>query len=92
MINGYQDDFTYTCFAPDDGTPYVEYLKSVARRVAEIDLTWGLCSHDHNCATREGFNTKGDWFRDIVEYALGLNIRFLTATQYHAEMTAQRHG
>ena len=92
MINGYIDDFTYAFFAPDPSTPYVEYLKSFARRVAETGLTWGLCSHDHNCRTREGFNKKGDWFREIAEYALGLNIRFLTASQYGAEMAAQRHG
>ena len=67
----------------------MEHLKSVARKVAEKDLTWSLCSHDHGCATKEGFEKKACWFRAIVEYAKELNIRFLSATPYYAEMHAK---
>lgn len=91
MIHGYQDDFCWRAFTePREGERYVDYLKSLADRAAADDLTWGLCSHDHGCATREGFEEKGGWFREIMEYAKGLGVRFLTASAYWEEMVAKR--
>ncbi len=89
LVHGYQDDFYWRAFEePDEGVTYDAYLKTVADRVAEEDLAWSLCSHDHRCATEEGFEEKGGWMRAIVEHAKGLGIRFLTASQYYGEMLA----
>lgn len=87
MIHDYQDDFYWQAFTqPKKRESYLGHLKGVARKVAQDNLTWSLCSHDHGCATREGFEKKGNWFRGIVEYARDLNIRFLSVTQYYQEM------
>jgi peptidoglycan/xylan/chitin deacetylase (PgdA/CDA1 family) len=90
MVHDYQDDFYWQAFAqPKEGESYAEHLKDVARQVAERDQTWSLCSHDHGCATPEGFEKKGQWFRQIIEYAKGLGIRFLKVSDYYEEMRAE---
>jgi hypothetical protein len=91
LVHDYQDDFYWEAFEDRrEGESYADRLKSVARRVTDEDLTWSLCSHDHACATREGFDKKGRWFREIVEYALRLGSRFLTATEFYNEMLARQ--
>jgi hypothetical protein len=91
MIHDYQDDFYWSMFTGEKGPEkYVEHLKSVADRVAEEDLTWSLCSHDHRCATEEGFQGKAHWYKALVEHALGLGIRFLPATPYYNEKIVER--
>jgi alpha-amylase/alpha-mannosidase (GH57 family) len=91
MVQDYQDDFYWEAFArPAEGELYADHLRTVAQKVADEDLVWSIASHDHHCATREGFNRKGDWYRALIEHALGLNIRFLTATQYYNEKLSQR--
>lgn len=91
MVHDYQDDFYWHAFAqPKKGESYIGHLKSVADSVAEKDLTWSLCSHDHGCATREGFEKKGSWFRAIVKYARDLGIRFLSVSRYYEEMVKCR--
>ena len=93
FIHDYQDDFYWQAFAqPRKGDSYLDHLESVARKIAEENLTWSLCSHDHGCATREGFEKKGNWFRAIVEYAQDLNVRFLSVTQYYEEMYSKTHN
>jgi hypothetical protein len=89
MIHDYQDEFYWRAFAqPKEGESYADHLKQVAQQVAERDLTWSLCSHDHGCATPEGFEEKGRWFREIIRYAKGLGIRFLKVSDYYEEMSA----
>ena len=61
-----------------------------ADNVAEKNLTWSLCSHDHGCATRQGFEKKGRWFSAIVKYARDLGIRFLSVSRYYEEMVKCR--
>jgi hypothetical protein len=91
LIHDYQDDFYWETFTrPTEDESYADHLKAVARKVAEDNLTWSLASHDHGCATREGFEKKGRWFRAIMEHARGLGIRFLTASQYYEEMLSRR--
>jgi hypothetical protein len=91
LVHDYQDDFYWEAFEDRrEGESYADRLKSVARRVAGEDLTWSLCSHDHACATREGFDKKGRWFKEIAEYALHLGSRFLSATEFYSEMLARR--
>jgi peptidoglycan/xylan/chitin deacetylase (PgdA/CDA1 family) len=89
LIHDYQDDFYWREFVkPAPGARYIDHLKEVADRVAAEGLVWSLCSHDHGCATREGFETKGTWYREIVRYAQGLGIRFLPISAYYREMAA----
>lgn len=89
FIHDYQDDFYWREFVkPGPDAKYVDHLKEVARRVAAEDRVWSLCSHDHGCATREGFEQKGAWFREIVRYALGLGIRFMAVSPFYAERVA----
>jgi peptidoglycan/xylan/chitin deacetylase (PgdA/CDA1 family) len=86
MTHGYQDDFYWEAFTrPRGGERYINHLRSVAERVAADDLTWSLCSHDHNCATLEGFEEKGQWYREILAYARDLGMRFVTASTYYQE-------
>jgi len=93
MVHDYQDDFYWRAFVqPGKGQTYFDHLKAVARKVAEEDLTWSLCSHDHGCATKEGFEKKGRWFRSLIEYARGLNIRFLSISEYYKEMYSKTYG
>ena len=92
-IHDYQDDFCWQAFTrPKKGESYVNHLKEVARKIAKENLTWSLNSHDHGCATREGFEKKGNWFRAVVEYAKSLNIRFLSVTEYYEEMCLKRRN
>jgi len=93
MVHDYQDDFYWRMFArpaPDD--TYEAHLREVARRVAAEDLVWSACSHDHGCATRESFDYKSRWLRDLIIYARGLGIRFTTAEQYYAETLAGKRS
>ena len=93
MVHGYQDDFYWRAFEePKEGETYAAHLRSLADRVAKEDLTWSLCSHDHGCATREGFRGKGAWMREIVEYAKGLGVRFMTVSRYYEETRAKRRA
>jgi len=90
MVHDYQDDFYWREFTQLSPQPcYADHLRTVADQVAQQDLVWSLCSHDHRCATREGFQQKGTWYRAIIEHALGLGIRFLSATQYYQERLAE---
>lgn len=91
FIHDYQDDFYWRTFAPpgEDAT-YGEHLRKVAERVAKEDLTWSLCSHDHGWANPAERKAKSEWFRTILEHALGLGIRFVTVSRYYEEKLAQR--
>ncbi len=88
-IQGYQDDFYYAAFngLPDAST-YAEHLRTLADRVAKEDLVWSLCTHDHGCQTPESFAAKTAWLAEIIAYAKGLGIRFLTGSEYYAERIA----
>jgi peptidoglycan/xylan/chitin deacetylase (PgdA/CDA1 family) len=91
MIHGYQDDYYWEYFGDHNVDKcYADYLKKVADRVARENLTWSMASHDHHCATREGFDKKGSWFREIINYAKGLGIEFQTVTDFYNEMCASR--
>lgn len=91
MVHDYQDDFYWSVFTGEkDPEKYVDHLKCVAKEVAEQDLTWSLCSHDHHCGTEEGFGKKERWYRALVEYALSLGIRFLPAARYYQEKISER--
>jgi len=84
LVQDYQDDFYWEAFAdPQPGDRYVDYLKSTADTVAAKNLVWSMASHDHHCATREGFERKGTWFRGLIDYAKGLGIQFMTISQYY---------
>ncbi len=86
MAHDYQDDFYWRMFVqPGPEDTYLEHLKTVADRVARDDLVWSMASHDHGCDTSEGFAQKGDWWREILEYAKGLGIRCLSVSQYYDE-------
>ena len=92
MLHDYQDDFYWQAFADHaQGESYLDHLRSVAHTVAEKDLTWSLASHDHGCATREGFEKKGSWWRGIIEYAHQLGIRFLPVSKFYEE-TVKKGG
>lgn len=89
LIHDYQDDFYWREFVkPGPGEEYIDHLKAVAERAAAEDLVWSLCSHDHGCATRGGFGLKGTWYRELIEHARGLGIRFLQVTPFYEEMLA----
>jgi peptidoglycan/xylan/chitin deacetylase (PgdA/CDA1 family) len=91
MVHGYQDDFYWEALeGPGRDRSYLDYQKRLAERVAAEGLTWSMASHDHGCATREGFERKGAWFRGIIQHARALGIRFVTATQYYNEMCASQ--
>jgi hypothetical protein len=80
-IHDYQDDFYWEMFAnPSPGETYQDHLRRVAECVAEEDLVWSVASHDHGCATQEGFWKKGTWISEFVRYAKGLGIRFLSGS------------
>lgn len=89
FIHGYQDDFyyeTFTQLARDQD--YQGYLRCTADQVAGENLVWSLCSHDHHCATDEGWQQKAVWYRAVIERALANGSRFLTASEYYQEMRA----
>jgi len=91
MVHGYQDDFYWSAFTGEkDPRKYVEHLKSFADKAAKEDLTWSLCSHDHRCATEEGFQNKAQWYRAVIGHALRLGVRFLPVTQYYNEKIVER--
>ena len=91
MIHDYQDDFYYAAFKGlADASTYPRHLREMADRVAENDLVWSLCSHDHGCQTPEAFRTKTDWLAQTVRYARSIGIRFLTASEYYQERMAAR--
>ncbi|UCH36262.1 MAG: polysaccharide deacetylase family protein [Armatimonadota bacterium] len=93
LVHDYQDDFYWRMFArpgPDD--TYQAHLRTVARRVAQDDLVWSACSHDHGCATRQSFEHKSTWLRDFITYAKDTGIRFTTADRYYEEALAGRRG
>jgi hypothetical protein len=91
LVHDYQDDFYWRMFAqPGPEDTYEAHLRGVARRVAENDLVWSVASHDHGCATREGFEIKGKWLRDLITYAKDIGIRFASAERYYREALAAR--
>ncbi len=91
MVHGFQDDFYWEMIGkPDMGGTYFDYLKTLADEVAAKDLVWSMASHDHWCATREGFEKKGTWYREIIKYAKGIGIEFQTVTDFYNEMCASR--
>lgn len=93
LIHGYQDDFYWRMFArPGPTDSYDGYLKTMARRIADEDLVWSVASHDHSCATREGFEHKGSWLRSFITYAKGIGIRFLSAEGYYQEALGARQA
>ena len=86
LIHDYQDDYYWQMFArPAPGQTYAAHMKEIACQVAEQGLVWSICSHDHNCETREGFNKKREWLEPLIVYAKDIGIRFLTATGYYEE-------
>jgi peptidoglycan/xylan/chitin deacetylase (PgdA/CDA1 family) len=89
MIHDYQDEFYWRAFAaPPDKASYVDHLKAVAQQVATGNLVWSLCSHDSGSGTREDFARTKGWFREVLHYAKGLGMQFLTATQYYQAVMA----
>jgi len=91
FIHEYQDDFYWKDFTqPREGDKYLDYLKKVADKVAKNDLTWSMASHDHTWADENRRAEKEEWLTGLIKYALGLNIRFLTVSQYYEEMLATR--
>jgi peptidoglycan/xylan/chitin deacetylase (PgdA/CDA1 family) len=89
MVHGYQDDYYWKAFAcPSESERYEDYLEQAARRVAREDLAWSLCSHDHGCATKEGFERKGSWIRALIAAAKGMGIRFLPAGEFYRRKLA----
>lgn len=89
LIHDYQDDFYWRDFTrPGPGDHYTDRLRQVADRVAAEDLVWSMASHDHGCGTREGFEQKGVWLREIIRYSQDKGIRFLSASDYYEEMLA----
>jgi hypothetical protein len=89
LVHDYQDDFYWRMFTrPGPGDTYEDHLRGIARRVAQEDLVWSACSHDHGCATRQGFESKGRWLRDLITYAQDLGARFVSAEQYYREALA----
>ena len=87
FIHDYQDDFYWRMFAlPGPNDTYETHLRMMADRVASKDLVWSAASHDHGCATRQGFEMKGKWLRSFIRYAKELEIRFLNAEQYYQEV------
>jgi peptidoglycan/xylan/chitin deacetylase (PgdA/CDA1 family) len=91
LIHDFQDDYLWREFGrPAEGERYADHLKRVANRVAAEDLVWSVDTHDHGCETREGFERKGTWMRELLTHAKGLGIRFLKITDYHAEMSRSR--
>ena len=91
FIHGYQDDFYWKDFTqPGKDDRYVDYLKSIADKVAKDDLVWSMASHDHSWAKDDRRAEKEEWLRGTIEYAQSLNIRFLTASRYYEEMLAKR--
>jgi peptidoglycan/xylan/chitin deacetylase (PgdA/CDA1 family) len=93
FVHDYQDDFYYTAFNNlPDASSYPEHLRRMAEHVAANDFVWSLCTHDHGCATPEDFARKTGWLCDLVRYAKGLGIRFLTGSQYYAERLAARQA
>lgn len=91
MVHDYQDDFVWEDFVePTKDMRYADHLKEVADKVAEKDLIFSMASHDHGCATREGFEKKGVWVREIIEYAHHLGIRFITYSELYKEMCEAR--
>ncbi len=91
FAHDYQDDFYYIAFNNllDAGT-YPEHLRRMAEHVVANNFVWSLATHDHSCDTPEGFAQKTSWLRDLVRYAKGLGIRFLTGSQYYAQRLATR--
>lgn len=86
LIHDFQDDYLWREFgspAPEDR--YADHLKGVADRVAAGDLVWSIDTHDHGCETREGFERKGAWMRELMAYGKDLGIRFVRMTDYYAE-------
>ncbi len=91
FIHDYQDDFYYIAFnSLPDASTYGEHLHRMAEHVAANNFVWSLATHDHSCDTPEDFRTKTSWLRDLVRYAKGLGIRFLTGSQYYAERLAKQ--
>lgn len=83
MIHDYQDDFCWEAFNLNVEESYADHLRKVAKEVAQRDLVWSLCSHDHGCSDREGFERKGRWLRPTLQAAKDLGIQFLTSRQYY---------
>jgi len=90
LIHDYQDDYLWEQFAArQPGERYIDHLRSVADAVAARGLVWSLASHDHGCASDDGFERKASWIREIVPYARSLGLRFMTARQYAEECASQ---
>ena len=86
MIHDYQDDFYWKMYVnPQSGETYAAHLRTVAEQVAAGDLVWSMASHDHGCATPQGFEKKAAWYREILTYAQNLGIRLCTAGQFYEE-------
>ncbi len=86
LIHDYQDDFMWRRYAlPDPDARYEDHLLEVAKDVAAHDRVWSAASHDHGCATREGFEEKGRWLRTFIRAAREMGIRFVQASTFYAE-------
>lgn len=91
LVHDYQDDFYWEQFGRNSADEtYEEHLRRMARRVAREDLVWSMASHDHGCSTKEGFEKKGQWLRDLITYAQDLGIRFMKISDYYQEKLVSR--
>jgi hypothetical protein len=89
FIHGYQDDFYWQAFVnPQPEERYEDFLRSAVDLIVERDLVWSLCSHDHHCDTRENFELKGAWQRELICYALDKGVRFMSISPFYEEMRA----
>lgn len=87
MIHGYQDDFYWDFFGDHDADKtYTDCLKRFANKVAKENIIWSMASHDHACATKEGFEKKGAWLREFIKYSKGIGIKFLRASEFYEKM------
>ncbi len=92
LIHDYQDEPYWRMFAPPGPQDsYSHHLGKVADQVAQHDLVWSLCSHDHDCETEEGFDRRTASVCDLIHYSQDIGIRFLTAETYYQELTRGGH-
>jgi len=89
-VQGYQDDFYWDRF--DDrqfGDTYQDYLFAMLEKIANENLVWNVCSHDHGTIDMDSFSrTKGDWIEMLIVQAKSLGIQFATPSDLYEQMAA----
>ncbi len=86
LVHGYQDDFYWQAYNPSKSeSDYPAHLKLLTNEIVKNGWIWSAASHDHGCATREGFGKKASWIREWVRYAKACGVRFLSYEQFYQE-------